>query len=337
MTRTRPTNAALALALVAALGLLAAPGWAQGDAPWGELEVSGSIRQARDPVIIEQEGRFYLFTTGPGIPIRCSDDLLHWDGCGLVSIGLPSWARELVPGATAIWAPDVSYFADRYHVYYSVSTFGSNVSAIGLFTSPTLDRDDPDYAWTDHGPVIASTGRENWNAIDPNLLLTPDGDAWLVFGSFWSGIKAFRIDPTTGKAANEPPTLIDLASRHEPPRAIEAPFVVFRDGFYYLFVSFDHCCRGVDSDYNVRVGRATDPTGPYLDRDGTPMLEGGGTLLVGPSERWPGSGHNAVFHADGVDYLAYHGYDADFGGSATLRIEVLAWDDDGWPIATGQP
>ena len=337
MKRTRTETMARLLALVATLSLLAAPAWAQDDIPWGELEVSGSIRQARDPVIIEQDDRFYLFTTGPGIPIRCSDDLLRWDGCGLVSIGLPSWARQLVPGATAIWAPDVSYFAGRYHVYYSVSTFGSNVSAIGLFTSPTLDRDDPDYAWTDHGPVIASTGRENWNAIDPNVLLTPDGDAWMIFGSFWSGIKAFRLDPVTGMPAEDPPTLTDLASRHEPPRAIEAPFAIHRDGYYYLFVSFDHCCRGVDSDYNVRVGRAKDPTGPYLDRDGTPMLEGGGTLLVGPTERWPGSGHSAVFQVDGVDYLAYHGYDADFGGSATLRIEVLAWDDDGWPIATGQP
>ena len=334
MMRHRTWRGAVATALTLCLML---PAWAQASEPWGELELSGSIRQARDPAIIESGGRFYLFTTGPGIPIRCSEDLHHWEPCGIVSIGLPRWGRDLVPGATAIWAPDVSFFSERYHLYYSVSTFGSNVSAIGLFTNTTLDSDDPAYAWVDHGPVIASTGREDWNAIDPNIVLTPEGEVWMVFGSFWSGIKMLRIDPATGMPHAEDTTLYDIASRHEPPRAIEAPFIVYRDGFYYLFVSFDHCCQGVASDYNIRVGRATEVTGPYVDRDGVPMLEGGGTLLVGPTERYPGSGHNAVFSANGIDYLAYHGYDVTFGGSATLRIEVLAWDEDAWPVATGQP
>lgn len=304
--------------------------------PSGELELSGSIRQARDPSVIVHEGTFYLFSTGPGLPIRCSEDLRTWSGCGLVFFGLPSWARELVPGATAIWAPDIAHFNDRYHLYYSISTFGSNVSAIGLVTNTTLDRDHPDHAWVDQGVVIRSTGREDWNAIDANVVQTPEGEVWMVFGSFWSGLKMFQLDPSTGLALEAEPTLLSVASRHEPPRAVEAPFIVHRHDAYYLFVSFDQCCLGVDSTYNIRVGRAEHVTGPYVDRDGIPMMEGGGTLVVGPSDRFPGSGHNAVLHHDGVDYLVYHGYDADFGGSATLRIEVIEWDDEGWPIATGE-
>lgn len=332
MTRHLPPFVAIIAILVSGVFASAQPA----TAPY-ELALTGAIRQARDPVIAYHDGRYYLFTTGPGIPIRCSDDLLHWEGCGLVFVGLPSWAREQVPGATAIWAPDISFFNGRYHLYYSVSTFGSNVSAIGLVTNATLDREDPAYGWVDEGPVIVSRASDDWNAIDPNIVSAEDGAVWLAFGSFWSGIKLHRIDATSGLLDSQDTTLHALASRHEPPRAIEAPFIVHREGYYYLFVSFDQCCLGVDSTYNIRVGRSRAVTGPYVDRDGVPMLDGGGTLVVGPSERYPGSGHNAVFSHDGRDLLVYHGYDATFGGSATLRIEVLAWDDDGWPLASSTP
>jgi arabinan endo-1,5-alpha-L-arabinosidase len=322
------------LALPLLIAVLAAPAWGTGPV---ELELGGSIRQARDPVVAEHDGRYYLFTTGNGIPIRVSDDLLEWKPSGLVFFGLPAWAREHVPGATAIWAPDISHFGGRYHLYFSVSTFGSNVSAIGLATNPTLDPDDPAYAWTDHGIVVASRASGDWNAIDPNIVVTPEGEVWMAFGSFWSGIKMVRIDPETGMRSAEDPTLHAIASRPAHPRAVEAPFVIHRDGRYYLFVSFDHCCRGVESDYNIRVGRADAVTGPYVDRDGTPMLAGGGTLVVAPSERWPGSGHNAILRTGDRDLLVYHGYDASFGGSATLRIEVLGWDDEGWPVSVNGP
>jgi arabinan endo-1,5-alpha-L-arabinosidase len=302
-----------------------------------EFAVSGSIREARDPSVAYHEGTFYLFSTGAGIPIRCSEDLRIWRGCGLVFFGLPRWAREVVPGATAIWAPDISFFSDRYHLYYSISTFGSNVSAIGLATNVTLDRGDPSYRWVDHGIVIRSTGRENWNAIDPNVVVTPSGDVWLTFGSFWGGIQLVALDPATGMPASDPPMLTAIASRPEPPRAIEAPYVVHRDGFFYLFVSFDQCCQGERSTYNIRVGRAAEVTGPYVDRDGVAMNRGGGTLLIGRSERFAGTGHNAVLLHDGVHYLIHHGYDVQGGGSATLRIEPLAWDDDGWPRVTETP
>jgi arabinan endo-1,5-alpha-L-arabinosidase len=303
----------------------------------GELPVRGSIREARDPSVIYRDGTFYLFSTGHGIPIRCSEDLVQWRGCGLVFFGLPGWAREHVLGATAIWAPDIAYFNDRYHLYYSISTFGSNVSAIGLATNTTLDRSDPEHRWIDHGIVIKSTGVEHWNAIDPNVILTPDGAVWMVFGSFWSGVKMFELDPGTGMALEPAPTLISVASRAAHPRAVEAPFIVHHADHYYLFVSFDQCCQGERSTYNIRVGRSEHVTGPYVDRDGVDLMEGGGTLLVGPTTRFPGSGHNAVLLHEGTHYLVYHGYDAHYGGSATLRIETLSWDAEGWPQASWSP
>lgn len=305
--------------------------WSQEVQIPGVFELEGSIRGVHDPMIAEHDGRYYLYSTGRGIPIRCSDDLITWRGCGLVFFGLPSWGREVVPGVTDFWAPDVSFFNGTYHLYYSLSVFGYNTSAIGLATNTTLDMDSPDYEWVDRGVVIRSQPENDWNAIDPNIILDDEGTPWLTFGSYWSGIKMIRIDPETGMQAEEDDTLYALASRHEPPRAIEAPFIIRREGYYYLFVSFDMCCEGVDSTYNIRVGRATEVTGPYYDRDDTPMLEGGGTLLIESGERWRGPGHNAIFHHDGDELLVYHAYDTEFGGVPTLHIERLIWDDEGWP------
>jgi arabinan endo-1,5-alpha-L-arabinosidase len=296
-------------------------------------ELSGSIRQVHDPMIAQEDGKYYLYSTGSGVPVRCSDDLLEWRLCSAAFWRLPEWAREQVPGVTDIWAPDVSFFGGRYHLYYSLSTFGSNTSAIGLATNVTLDPESPEHEWVDQGVVVASGAGDDWNAIDPNLVLEEDGSVWLTFGSFWSGIKLVRLDPKSGKPASDPAELIAIAARPTPPGAVEAPFIIHRDGYYYLFVSFDQCCNAAESTYNIRVGRAREVTGPYSDRDGVAMLEGGGTLLLESSERWRGPGHNAIFRDQSGEKLVYHSYDAEYAGIPTLRIEQLEWDDEGWPVA----
>ncbi|MGI8995978.1 MAG: family 43 glycosylhydrolase, partial [Pyrinomonadaceae bacterium] len=115
------------------------------------------------------------------------------------------------------------------------------------------------------------------------------------------------------------------------PGAIEAPAIVRKNSYYYLFVSFDFCCRGKDSTYNIRVGRARRLTGPYMDRSGQPMLEGGGTLVVAGQGRWVGPGHCAVLQDKDGEKLVYHAYDTEWRGIPTLRIAPLLWDAEGWP------
>ncbi len=292
------------------------------------------IRAVHDPVMMRQGDTWYLFSTGSGIPIRCSEDLQAWRPCGQVYFKWPAWFRQEVLGVRDLWAPDISYFAGSYHLYYALSTFGSNRSVIALATSPTLDPSAEDYGWTDRGKVIESHESDDYNAIDPNVAFDADGHAWLAFGSFWGGIQLRRIDTQTGMPSAEDATLYNVARRPAPPHAIEAPFLVYRAPYYYLFVSFDFCCRAADSTYNIRVGRAEAITGPYLDRDGVPMLEGGGTLLVTGTDRWRGPGHEAVVPTDAGDLLIYHAYDAEVGGWPTLRIRPLHWAD-GWPSVTG--
>ncbi|HML22021.1 MAG TPA: arabinan endo-1,5-alpha-L-arabinosidase [Aggregatilinea sp.] len=303
----------------------------EGDAPM--LELTGAITGVHDPSIIKAEDTYYIFCTGNGIPVRKSTDLAHWSPAfpAIVMIGVPDWAREKIPGQNDSWAPDISYYNDRYHLYYSVSTFGSNRSVIGLLTNATLDSEDDAFEWVDEGLVVESVSTDNYNCIDPNLVLDEDGVPWLAFGSFWSGIKMRRLDAITGKPSDDDPTLYSLARRTVNSGSVEAPFIIRRGGFYYLFVSFDFCCRGVESTYHVAVGRSTVVTGPYVDRDGTDMIDGGGTQVTFPTDRWRGPGHNAILQEDGVEYIVYHAYDAEYQGTPTLRIAPLTWDANGWP------
>jgi arabinan endo-1,5-alpha-L-arabinosidase len=297
------------------------------------FEVAGSTRQVHDPVIIKEGDTYYLFCTGDGITRRTSEDMITWRQTFPTRVlpRLPEWAAEMIPGATNLWAPDISYYNDRFHLYYSVSTFGQNRSAMGLLTNVTLDHTADDHEWIDHGLVLASAPGDNYNCIDANLILDEDDVPWLVFGSHWGGIKMRRLDYDTGLPSAEDETLYSLAQRAIHPRAVEAPFMIRRGDYYYLFVSFDACCQGANSTYRVMVGRAEDITGPFVDRDGVDMMRDGGTQVTFPTERWRGPGHNAIWHEDGTDYIVYHAYDADSHGVHTLRIDRLDWDEDGWP------
>ncbi|HVU10572.1 MAG TPA: arabinan endo-1,5-alpha-L-arabinosidase [Phototrophicaceae bacterium] len=299
------------------------------------LPLTGVIGQVHDPCIIKAKDAYYVFCTGDGIPVRTSPDLLAWSSPFPVSVfpSMPDWAFQAIPGATNIWAPDISFYNGKYQLYYAVSTFGSNFSAIGLATNTTLNSKDPDFNWVDEGLVIQSFKKDDYNCIDPNFVLDADGNPWLAFGSFWSGLKLVRLDPTTRKPSQEDTTLYSIAQRPAPD-ALEASFIVRREKYYYLFASFDNCCQGAASTYNVRVGRSEKVTGEYVDQDGVSMLTGGGTQITFPTDRWKGPGHCGILIDNGIYYIAYHAYDAQLGGSPTLRINPIIWDADGWPTIT---
>ncbi len=303
------------------------------------LEPTGFVQRIHDPVMAKEGDTYYVFSTGARIIVICSKDMVEWEWCYRVFDRAPNWVEQAVPGAIDLWAPDISYFNDRWQIYYSGSTFGSSRSVIGLATNTTLDPNSPAYAWVDEGLVIESTGAEDWNAIDPNFVVDENGDPWLAFGSYWSGLKLIRLDPVTGKPSTDDPTIYAIAQRpaNAPGgTAIEAAFIVHHNGDYYLFASFDQCCQGVQSTYNVRVGRAETITGPYLDRDGVPMLEGGGTRILDAYDRWQGPGHNGIFREGDTLWFVYHAYDARQAGISKLRIESLSWDEEGWPYLPSQ-
>jgi arabinan endo-1,5-alpha-L-arabinosidase len=313
------------------------------------LRLSGDYPLTHDPSIGREGNSYYVFATGaaPGggeLPIRCSKNLTHWRYCGRVFDEMPEWIRKTSPRTKDLWAPDISYFHGKYHLYYAYSAFGVNTSGIALATNETLDPTSPKYRWNDEGLILKSTEADDFNAIDPNIVLDEKGQPWLSFGSFWSGIKMRRIDPATGKLSSADTKLYALASRAKPANAepaphglppnweaIEAPFIVHHDGFYYLFVSFDLCCRGTKSTYRTMVGRSQSVVGPYVDAAGIPMLNGGGTQLLAANSRWLGPGGESVLQRPEGDIIVFHAYDAVTGKPA-LQISTLTWEG-GWPHA----
>ena len=293
------------------------------------VPVENAIRHVHDPCLIKQGDTYYLFSTGHGIPIRRSKDLVHWEAAGRVfTADVPEWAKAEIPGTVFPWAPDIAFLNGRYFLYYSISAFGKNRSLIGLATNKTLDPKSPNYAWKDEGKVFESFPKDNYNAIDSNVLALGKNRLVLVFGSFWSGIQLVEADPKTGKprAGAEAKPL----ARRPSPDAIEAPFLIRHGDYFYLFVSFDLCCRGTRSTYNIRVGRSKSVEGPYIDRDGKPLLQGGGTVVLQTEGNVIGPGHCAIVHERGRDLLIHHFYDGAANGIPTLQVRPLAWDKDGW-------
>jgi arabinan endo-1,5-alpha-L-arabinosidase len=300
--------------------------------------VQGDVEHVHDPSLIRAGVTYYLFSTDHKptsyLTIRCSTDLETWKICGHVFDTIPQWIVAKFPKIRNLWAPDVSYFAGKYHVYYAASVFGKNTSVIGLATNVTLDPDSPDYRWVDCGPVIESTTADEYNTIDSNIWDDGKKGVWMTFGSFWTGIKQRKIDPGTGMLSTLDTTLHSLARRspeESPHDAIEAPFLVRHGKYYYLFVSFDFCCRGAQSTYRVMVGRSSSVNGPFSDRSGVPMMKGGGTELLAGRGDWAGPGGQSVLlDSAGHGLIVFHAYSKK-DGSPWLHVNSLRWKD-GWPV-----
>lgn len=294
----------------------------------------------RDPsTIVKQGDTYWIFGTGRGVVQFSSSDRLHWTPRGPVFRQKPAWVETTVPGNrdSVAWAPDIAFFGGEYRLYYSYSSIGSKTSAIGLATNKTLDPD----TWVDQGPVIQSGDKTPFNAIDPGIVQDADGKWWMTFGSYFQGIYLTPLDERTGKQPADA-QITHLAKRPGiPVNSIEASTAIYRDGWYYLFVNWGSCLQGTRSTYNIRMGRSRAITGPYADRTGQQLLQGGGSLFLGsvideqtgkPFDDQVAPGHAGILR-EGDDYtLSTHYEWSRFqNGRTTLYVNRLAWDSDGWP------
>lgn len=313
-------------------------------APTLNSQLNGYLEGLHDPVIIREGATYHVFGSGgwwgkPGPSWRVSTDLHNWRENGSPFDQIPAWAAKAIPGANSMWAPDIHLVDGLYRLYYSVSTGGSMRSVTGFATSPTLDRSDKRYGWTDHGLVIESFAGGSYNVIDSNFVVDLEGNHWLAFGSYWSGLKLVALDKRTGKPAAGA-KLHSIAYRPAPSggdNPVEGAFIFPRNGWYYLFASYDYCCKKEQSNYYVAVGRSRSIIGPYLGRDGKSMMEGYGTAVVierpWGSTNWRGPGHCGLFHDGSRDLMVYHAYDVAHMSRPTLRIAEATWDEQGWPVA----
>jgi arabinan endo-1,5-alpha-L-arabinosidase len=326
--------AVLAAALTAVGGLvLTACGAAPGAAP--EAKPAGLTGDffTHDPALVKGEDGepWFVYSTGNGqvadgnIQIRRSTDGVNWEYAGEVWQEKPAWLTAAVPGVDNLWAPELYQHDGTWYLYYSASTFGKNLSVIALATNTTLDPADPAYEWVDQGQVISSKG-ERFNAIDPGIAEDGNGTPWMSFGSFWTGLQMVQLEWPTGlRAGTSDP--VAIADRKAPPNAIEAPYILPHDGAYYLFFSRDFCCQGLESTYNIAVGKSDKITGPYLDAQGKALLDGGGTPLLASDGGRIGPGGQSVSR----DTLAFHYYAEELDGAFRLGLAKLTWKD-GWPV-----
>ena len=277
------------------------------------LALDGQI-QIHDPsTIVRSGGRFYTFGTG---------------GSCLVSDDGWTWVRGTTPPRRGM-APDIIHVGDLFFMYVARNVGAQPRADINMIWSKSLDANSLDYKWEEGGVVASSDGVEDCNAIDPGVLLDPnDGRLWLVYGSYFGYLRLVELDPKTGKRINPNDAPVNLAIN------CEAPIMIFHDGWYYLLATHGSCCRGADSGYNIRMGRAKKVTGPFLDHEGIDLIRGGGKLFAGSSSRHIGPGHFGLLDlGDGVQKFSCH-YEADLdrGGASVLDIRPLLWKD-GWPVA----
>ncbi|MBB4080750.1 arabinan endo-1,5-alpha-L-arabinosidase [Lewinella aquimaris] len=310
---------------------------------WGGNAGAQNIADIRvhDPVVIREGNTYHLFCTGRGIAHFTSPDLENWTEAAPVFPEKPTWTDTVVPDfGNHIWAPDVLLHNGLYYLFYSVSAFAKNTSAIGVATGKTLDPDAADYGWTDHGIVIRSyPNRDLWNAIDPNVIFDEAGTPWMSFGSFWNGLKLTKLDGSLTRLADDQEwhtiarreRSFELGDYNPGDAALEAPFIFKKGDWYYQFLSWDLCCRGENSTYKVVVGRSSRVEGPYFDREGKNLFYGGGTLVLQGNKNWYGAGHCSVYTFDGTDYMFFHAYDASDNARPKLGMSPISWTADGWP------
>jgi arabinan endo-1,5-alpha-L-arabinosidase len=297
---------------------------------------------AHDPVMAYEDGKYYLLSTGMGIQWATSTDRKTWEVQPTPFLkDIPQWTRDSVPGfRNHVWAPDIIRKDGLWWLAYSCSTFGKNTSAIGLMAAERLTG-----PWRDCGPIVCSREkRDQWNAIDPCFIVDEKGTPWMTWGSFWDGIQMARLDHTM-HLASKPVTIArrvalrdttkaepNPTSKFAGRNAIEAPFIFRHGDWYYLLVSWDYCCRGAKSNYRVAVGRSRHVAGPYLDRNGKDMLQGGGTILIeGDKKEYEAVGHCAAYNFQGEDLFISHGYSVPKNGAALLVQRRIVWTPDGWP------
>ena len=285
------------------------------------LYVLSSNAQVGNPYIHDPstiaacEGKYYTFGTGGG---------------GLISEDGWSWHSGAErPGGGA--APDVLKIGDRYLVIYGATgggLFGGHNGRILTMWNKTLDPKSPDFHFTTPIEVASSDGMEDCDAIDPSLLLDPTtGRLWATYGTYFGSIRLIELDPTTGERVKgnvEKDIAIDC----------EASDLIYRDGWYYLLGTHGTCCDGVNSTYNIVVGRSRTVEGPYIDNVGRDMRNGGGRMVIAAGDRVCGPGHfGRTVIDEGVEVMSCH-YEADFdrSGRSVLGIRPLLWRN-GWPVA----
>ena len=258
--------------------------------------------------------------------------------------GVPAWAKQF-----QIWNPTGEFDAPSLldngkYIFYTVydendSTIRDAIGVAENIGSP----DSPE--WIDKGIVVQSFD-ENLStarAMDPSVIRDNDDKVYLVFGSHAGGIYVTELDSSTMLLSNynDKPTTSDYPERFIniafnngiDEVEIEAPYIYKNGEYYYLFVNHGKCCNGINSTYFIVAGRSKNIGGPYFDKNGKDMLNGGGSVILKTEGRYIGPGHAGILTTSEYgDIFTYHFYDGFDNGISKLGVRSLSWNSEGWPI-----
>ncbi|MBE6640622.1 MAG: hypothetical protein E7619_03455 [Ruminococcaceae bacterium] len=276
------------------------------------------------PEIVKHDGVYYNFNQSGGIVVKKSTDLINWTKIGSVFNTKPAWiSKEL--GYDSIWAPGCYKVGDKWRVYYAVSSLGSQNSLIGMALADT-----PAGPYTDCGMVIRSYKGDPYNCIDPCVFTDDDGETYFIWGSYWTGIYMRRLDKETGLLYQPSSEQWHLAEGNG---QMEAPYLIKKDGYYYLFVAMGNLSK--NESYHWTVGRSESLFGPYLDKDGEPMLENNASRLTAYKPGVQGLAHAHPFlDDDGQWYMVGECWldRTDPNRKVQLHISTIVWNKEGWPV-----
>lgn len=316
---------------------------------WGPYNV-------HDPSVFKDGDYYYCYSTDasygntapPGLQMRRSKDLVEWEFKGLVFNGLPTMGSNFIKnnGGTpfnGLWAPDVMKVGNEYRLYYSLSSPDPTprLSVIGLATATS-----PLGVWTEKGLAVTSLNNSTiqTNAIDPSVIIDKDGQHWMYYGSAWDGIYVLKLNPTTGLANTPGDKGVRIAQRgftgNKINGNIEGSEIIYNPALdkYYLFIAYDW----LETKYNVRVGRADSPEGPFYDYNGHDLNEAEDNIpmIIAPYKfaghsGWQGVSHPTVFDdGNGQFYIAHQGRPGGNIYYMVLHVRKLFWTEDGWPMAS---
>ena len=302
-----------------------------------------NLQPGHDPSIARFEDGYALMSTNNKLYLWTSEDAYNWRGHSSTMSRVPQWAYAYAPEAEDIWAPDVFYMNGEYRVYYCVSEFGGRNSAIGYQSTTSIIPGTTGYNWTDHGHVFhTKEGTDKYNAIDADVVKDTEGNYWMAFGSFGLGIQLIKLDAKTGLQASDDQNVYNIARRTSEASegAEEGPSLIEHNSQYFLFTAWDKCClQGDDIEkttYKTAYGRADDVTGPYKDRAGYNMKNGGGTILMERYGRYVGPGGGEAFQDLNRIRFVHHYYDLKGNKYNHIHIRDVVFTDDNW-VEMGQP
>ncbi|KAL1305456.1 hypothetical protein AAFC00_002335 [Neodothiora populina] len=306
----------------------------------------GGIHLHDPSIVLGPDGHYYSFSTHGNTVISRASKKGSIDGYWKIIGSVLEGNGSIIENSGSIdpWAPDVHKVGDTYYDFYAVSQFGSQISSIGLATSKTLLPG----SWTDHGAILssspnASTPLDITNAIDGNLFIDPKTKKpYLNYGSFWSDIYQFDLEADLMSVVGS--EYRQLSFDPVLPQAEEGAYMNYRDGWYFLWFSHGLCCGynvsalpEPGTEYSIRVGRSRSPEGPFVDRNGTDLRSGGGTVVFGSHGYVYGPGGQGVLSGyKGRDVLYYHYVNTVQNPQYLDELKLLGYNYidyvGGWPV-----